>query len=58
MTDAELQRLGQIIADQVCRRAIEQVGNWFFCFLVAMFTFWMLRIAFLFLDDFKKEMQE
>ena len=58
MTDAEMQRLGQIVADEVYQRAFDQIETWCVRTFVVMITFWTLRIAFLFLRDLKKEMQK
>ena len=57
MTDAEIQRLGQIVADEVCQRAVDQIETWCVRTFVVLIAFWTLRIAFLFLRDLRKEMQ-
>lgn len=58
MTDDEMQRLGQIVADEVCRRASDEIKLICLRFLCVVIVFWIAKIAFLFLRDLRKEMQK
>ena len=58
MTDAEMQRLGQIVADEVCQRASDEIETICVRTFVVLIAFWVAKIAFLFLRDLRKEMQK
>ena len=45
MTDAEMQRLGQIVADEVCRRAADQIELICLRFLYVVIAFWIVKMA-------------
>ena len=46
MTDAEMQRLGQIVADEVCQRAVDQIETWCVRVFAIMVAFWISKILF------------
>ena len=58
MTDAEMQRLGQIVADEVCQRASDEIKLICLRCLYVVIAFWIVKIAFLFLRDLRNEMQK
>ena len=55
MTDAEMQRLGQIVADGVCQRASDEIKLICLRFLCVVIVFWIAKIAFLFWQACRKD---
>ena len=48
MTDQEMQRIGQIVADEVCQRAVDQIETWCVRVFAIMVAFWIAKSAFVF----------
>jgi hypothetical protein len=62
MTDAEMQRLAAMITDEVCQRADEQIETLCYNAIYVVIAFWVTifiaRVAFLFWQALRKEMQK
>ena len=57
MTDQEMQRLGQIVADEVCRRAADQIETICVEIFIVMFAFWIFGVAFVVWQAHRKYMR-
>lgn len=58
MTDDEMQRMAAMITDEVCQRATDEIKLICIRFIFVVIAFWIARVAFLFWQALRKEMQK